>query len=88
VGLAAVEAPADVILIAEITDNANCINDTSNASGTNNKSHRSMNAVTLDASNTSKWTGEPASDYPRSLLLLRYRIWPLPSSRRRFLRSS
>ncbi len=72
VGLAAVDAPADVILIAEITDNPNCINDTSNASGTNNKSHRSMNAVTLDAGNTSKWTGEPTSDYGRPVYAVYY----------------
>ena len=44
---AAVDAPADTILIAEMTDLPPCINDTSAASGVAYKSHRSTNAVTL-----------------------------------------
>jgi prepilin-type N-terminal cleavage/methylation domain-containing protein/prepilin-type processing-associated H-X9-DG protein len=60
---AAVEQPAGEILIAEVTDDPDCINDTSAASGTANKSHRSMNGFTLDAGNASKWTGEAAGDY-------------------------
>jgi prepilin-type N-terminal cleavage/methylation domain-containing protein/prepilin-type processing-associated H-X9-DG protein len=43
----AVDAPADTILIAEMTDVPACINDTSSASGVAYKSHRSTNAVTL-----------------------------------------
>lgn len=44
---AAVDAPADTILIAEMTDFVPCINDSSQASGVAYKTHRSTNAVTL-----------------------------------------
>jgi prepilin-type N-terminal cleavage/methylation domain-containing protein/prepilin-type processing-associated H-X9-DG protein len=63
VSLAAIQQPAGEIILAELTDSPNCINDTSAASGTANKSHRSTNAVTLDAGNTAKWAGEAASEY-------------------------
>jgi prepilin-type N-terminal cleavage/methylation domain-containing protein/prepilin-type processing-associated H-X9-DG protein len=61
VSQAALQQVASEILIAEMTNTPNCINDTSAASGTNNKSHRSMNAVTLAGGG--KWAGEAASDY-------------------------
>lgn len=63
VSSAAVEQPASEILIAEATDNKNCINDESNASGTANKSHRSTNGFTTNAAGTARWTGESAGDY-------------------------
>lgn len=52
----AVDAPADTILVAEMTDIPACINDTSSASGVAYKSHRSTNAVTLAGGGT--FTGE------------------------------
>lgn len=54
---AEVDAPADTIMIAEATSFVNCMNDVSNASGTNNKSHRSTNAVMLAGGGT-RFTGE------------------------------
>ncbi len=56
VGDADLQAPADEIVIAEATNYTSCMNDVSNASGVNNKSHRSTNAVTLSGSGT--FTGE------------------------------
>ena len=50
------DAPADTILIAEMTDVPPCINDSSAASGVAYKSHRSTNAVTLAGGGT--FTGE------------------------------
>lgn len=52
----AVDAPADTILIAEMTDVPACINDSSAASGVAYKSHRSTNAVTVAGGGT--FTGE------------------------------
>lgn len=52
----AVDAPADTILVAEMTDIPPCINDTSAASGVAYKTHRSTNAVTLAGGGT--FTGE------------------------------
>jgi prepilin-type N-terminal cleavage/methylation domain-containing protein/prepilin-type processing-associated H-X9-DG protein len=49
-------APADEILIAEATSYPSCYNDTSSASGTANKSHRSTHGVTLAGGG--KFTGE------------------------------
>jgi prepilin-type N-terminal cleavage/methylation domain-containing protein/prepilin-type processing-associated H-X9-DG protein len=56
VAIAAVDAPADTIVIAEMTDVPSCINDTSAASGTAWKTHRSTNAVVLAGGGT--FTGE------------------------------
>lgn len=66
VAAAAIEAPADVIVIAEMTNALSCINDTSNA-GTSggafvNKSHRSTNAFMKTASGGT-WKGEALADY-------------------------
>lgn len=63
---AAVDVPASVIVIAEMTNTPSCINDASNA-GTGggavvNKSHRSTNAFMT--SGGGKWKGEDASEFP------------------------
>jgi prepilin-type N-terminal cleavage/methylation domain-containing protein/prepilin-type processing-associated H-X9-DG protein len=55
---AAVDAPADTILIAEMTDTPACINDQSQASNIAYKTHRSTNAVTLANGNTFSGEGE------------------------------
>jgi len=52
-----INGAADTIIIAEATSSVNCMNDVSNASGTNNKSHRSTNAVML-AGGSTRFTGE------------------------------
>lgn len=51
-----IDAPADTILLAEMTDIPACINDSSSASGVAYKSHRSTNAVVLGGGGT--FTGE------------------------------
>jgi prepilin-type N-terminal cleavage/methylation domain-containing protein/prepilin-type processing-associated H-X9-DG protein len=65
VNLAAVDAPADVIMVAEFSNFPACVNDTSNQTSTNfkNKSHRSMNAVMLNAGGGA-WKGEAAGEFP------------------------
>jgi prepilin-type processing-associated H-X9-DG protein len=45
VSIAAVQETASVIMLAEVTDVPEAINDTSVASGTNNKSHRPTNGI-------------------------------------------
>ncbi len=50
------DAPADTILVAEMTDIPPCINDSSAASGVAYKSHRSTNAVVMAGGGT--FTGE------------------------------
>ncbi|MFM7321224.1 MAG: DUF1559 domain-containing protein [Armatimonadota bacterium] len=66
VAAAAIDAPADVIVIAEMTNFLPCINDTSNAGtgggGFVNKSHRSANAFMKTASGGT-WKGEAAADF-------------------------
>lgn len=56
VGDSQVDAPAETILIAEMTDTPACINDSSSASGVAYKSHRSTNAVVTAGGGT--FTGE------------------------------
>ena len=56
VGDAAVDAPADTIMVAEMTDIPPCINDTSQASGVAFKTHRSTNGVVRSGGGT--FTGE------------------------------
>ncbi len=63
--LAAVEVPADTILVAEFSNTAACVNDTSNQTSTNfkNKSHRSMNAYMTGAGGGA-WKGEAPNEFP------------------------
>jgi prepilin-type processing-associated H-X9-DG protein len=66
---ASIDAPADVIVIGEMTNTLACINDTSNA-GTSggayvNKSHRSTNAYMTSATGGT-WKGEAIADYQLS----------------------
>jgi prepilin-type N-terminal cleavage/methylation domain-containing protein/prepilin-type processing-associated H-X9-DG protein len=68
--LAALEFPADTIVVAEMTNTLSCINDTSNA-GTNgggyvNKSHRSTNAFMTTATGGT-WKGEDSSQFAPNL---------------------
>ena len=63
---ASIDAPADVIVIGEMTNTLACINDTSNA-GTSggayvNKSHRSTNAF-MSSATGGTWKGEAAADF-------------------------
>ncbi len=60
-----VTEPANEILIAPLTNNPGCIADTSVASGTAFKSHRSTNAFATSPTGqaTAKWAGEVAADY-------------------------
>lgn len=55
-----VDDPADTIVFAEMTSSANCINDGSTASGAAYKTHRSMNAITLDG--TARFQGEDPAE--------------------------
>jgi prepilin-type N-terminal cleavage/methylation domain-containing protein/prepilin-type processing-associated H-X9-DG protein len=57
----AVDAPADTIMVTEMTDSVPCINDSSAASGVAYKTHRSMNAVKVAGGGV--FTGEPAAQY-------------------------
>ncbi len=68
VALAAVDAPADVIMVAEFSNHPGCVNDTSNQTSTNfkNKSHRSMNAVMAGAGGGA-WKGEAPAEFPPSV---------------------
>jgi prepilin-type processing-associated H-X9-DG protein len=68
VALAAPEAPADTILVAEFSNSSQCVNDTSNqqSTGFKNKSHRSVNAV-MASVNGAKWRGEDIADFPPRL---------------------
>jgi prepilin-type N-terminal cleavage/methylation domain-containing protein/prepilin-type processing-associated H-X9-DG protein len=65
VALAAVDTPAEVIMVAEFNNHAGCINDTSNAGtgggGFVNKSHRSMNGYMTTGG--AAWKGEAAADF-------------------------
>lgn len=67
VSQAAVDAPADVIAVAEFSNSPQCVNDTSNqqSTGFKNKSHRSVNAVMTSAGG-GKWRGEAPSEFPPS----------------------
>lgn len=64
VSLAAVDAPADVILLAEFSNTPACVNDTSNqqSTGFKNKSHRSTNGVMLTATGGA-WKGEAPNEF-------------------------
>ena len=66
---ASIDAPADVIVIGEMTNTLACINDTSNAGtaggGFVNKSHRSTNAYMTSATGGT-WKGEAVADYQLS----------------------
>jgi prepilin-type N-terminal cleavage/methylation domain-containing protein/prepilin-type processing-associated H-X9-DG protein len=68
VGLAAVDAPADTILVAEMTDLPACINDTSAASGVAYKTHRSTNAVKLPGGGV--FSGEDPATYTGTLMAI------------------
>jgi prepilin-type N-terminal cleavage/methylation domain-containing protein/prepilin-type processing-associated H-X9-DG protein len=68
--LASLDAPADTIVVAEMTNTLACINDTSNA-GTNgggyvNKSHRSTNAFMTSVTGGT-WKGEDFSQFSPNL---------------------
>jgi len=65
VAIAAVDVPAETIMIAEFSNDPGCVSDTSNQSNPNfvNKSHRPTNGYMLDAAGT-KFKGEALSDYP------------------------
>jgi len=65
VGASAIEAPTSLIAVAPFSNTPHCGKDTSTQQSTNfkNKSHRSVNAVMLNASGT-KWKGEAASEFP------------------------
>lgn len=69
VSLAAVDAPADTIMVAEFSNIPQCVNDTSNQTSTafKNKSHRSMNAV-MAGSGGGAWKGEATSEYSQPAL--------------------
>lgn len=80
--LAALDAPADTIVIAEMTNTLACINDTSNA-GTSggayvNKSHRSTNAFMTSATGGT-WKGEDSSQFAPSLSAV-YAVTPALAS--------
>jgi prepilin-type N-terminal cleavage/methylation domain-containing protein/prepilin-type processing-associated H-X9-DG protein len=70
VSLAAVDAPADTIMVAEFSNSPQCVNDTSNqtSTGFKNKSHRSMNAVMLSGGGA--WKGEAAGEFPPTVTAL------------------
>jgi prepilin-type N-terminal cleavage/methylation domain-containing protein/prepilin-type processing-associated H-X9-DG protein len=69
VSAAAVDAPADTIMVAEFSNNPQCVNDTSNqtSTGFKNKSHRSMNAVMAGAGGGA-WKGEATGEYAGPVL--------------------
>jgi prepilin-type N-terminal cleavage/methylation domain-containing protein/prepilin-type processing-associated H-X9-DG protein len=60
---AAIDTPANDILLAEFSNSQNCVNDCSSASGCANKSHRSTNAFALDTASTTKWDGESSNSF-------------------------
>jgi prepilin-type N-terminal cleavage/methylation domain-containing protein/prepilin-type processing-associated H-X9-DG protein len=66
---ASIDAPADVIVIGEMTNTLACINDTSNAGTAGgayvNKSHRSTNAF-MNSASGGTWKGESAADFSLS----------------------
>ncbi len=68
VPLASVDAPADTILVAEMTDQPSCINDTSAASGVAYKTHRSTNAVKLPGGGV--FSGEDPATYTGTLMAI------------------
>jgi len=65
VALSSVENTAGTIMVAEFSNTASCVNDTSNQTDPSfkNKSHRPTNAFMLDSGGT-KFKGESAADYP------------------------
>ncbi|RYG44583.1 prepilin-type N-terminal cleavage/methylation domain-containing protein [bacterium] len=64
VSATAVDGVSQTIVIGPLTSTANCINDSSSASGVAFKSHRPANAFTKDAAGTVPWVGEvKATDY-------------------------
>lgn len=65
VALSSVEDTSQVIMVAEFSNTAACVNDTSNQTDPSfkNKSHRPTNAFMLDTSGT-KFKGEATADYP------------------------
>jgi prepilin-type N-terminal cleavage/methylation domain-containing protein/prepilin-type processing-associated H-X9-DG protein len=71
---ALVDAPANEIMIAEMTETPACINDVSTASGVAFKTHRSTNGFSNAASGqaTAKWAGEAAADYQNPVYALQY----------------
>jgi prepilin-type N-terminal cleavage/methylation domain-containing protein/prepilin-type processing-associated H-X9-DG protein len=76
--LSALDAPADTIVVAEMTNTRSCINDVSNA-GTDggayvNKSHRSTNAFMTSATGGT-WKGEDSSQFAPSLTAV-YAVTP------------
>jgi len=64
VSSAAIDETATTIMLAEMTNSADCISGTSAASGTALKSHRSANAVTEDAAGATAYKGEHISNVP------------------------
>lgn len=80
--VAAVDFPADTIVVAEMTNFLSCINDVSNA-GTDggayvNKSHRSTNAFMTSATGGT-WKGEDASQFAPNLSAV-YAVTPALAS--------
>jgi len=80
--VAAVDFPADTIVVAEMTNYLSCINDVSNA-GTDggayvNKSHRSTNAFMTSATGGT-WKGEDASQFAPNLSAV-YAVTPALAS--------
>ncbi len=64
VSSAAIDETATTIMLAEMTNSADCISGTSAASGTALKSHRSANAVTEDAAGATAYKGEHINNVP------------------------
>ncbi len=58
VSVTALDSPANTIYIAGLTSSLQCLNGQSLGTGLRNSSHRSTNAVTRDAANTTPYLGE------------------------------
>ena len=67
VNMSAVDTPAEVIMFAEFSNTAACVNDTSNqqSTGFKNKSHRSTNGFMLSGGGA--WKGQDAAEFPPAL---------------------